>query len=43
MRFPSLLGFIELEDLLCIKVDLVMKSTLKPKSGEHVKKEVIHL
>lgn len=25
------------------RFDLVMKSTLKPKSGEHVKKEVIHL
>ena len=43
---PSLLGFIELEeyleDLLGIKVDLVMKSALKPKIGEHVRGEVIY-
>ena len=44
---PSLLGFIELEeyleDLLGIKVDLVMKSALKPKIGEHVGREVIYV
>ena len=44
---PSLLKFIELEeyleDLLGIKVDLVMKSALKPKIGEHVGREVIYV
>ena len=44
---PSLLRFIELEeyleDLLGIKVDLVMKSALKPKIGEHVGREVIYV
>ena len=44
---PSLLGFIELEEylekLLGIKVDLVMKSALKPKIGEHVGREVIYV
>ena len=44
---PSLLGFIELEeyleDLLGIKVDLVMKSSLKPKIGEHVGRKVIYV
>ncbi len=44
---PSLLEFIELEEhlekLLGIKVDLVMKSALKPKIGEHVKREVIYV
>ena len=44
---PSLLKFIELEeyleDLLGIKVDLVMKSALKPKIGEHVRREVIYV
>jgi len=44
---PSLLGFIELEeyleDLLGIRVDLVMKSALRPKIGEHVRREVIYV
>ena len=44
---PSMLKFIELEeyleDLLGIKVDLVMKSALKPKIGEHVRREVIYV
>ncbi|WP_456365837.1 nucleotidyltransferase family protein [Thermococcus sp.] len=44
---PSLLKFIELEEylekLLGIKVDLVMKSALKPKIGEHVGREVIYV
>lgn len=46
-EIPSLLKFIELEeyleDLLGIKVDLVMKSALKPKIGEHVGREVIYV
>ena len=41
---PSLLKFIELEnylsDMLGIKVDLVMKSALKPGIGSHILKEV---
>ncbi len=41
---PSLLKFIELEnylrDILGIKVDLVMKSALKPGIGSHILKEV---
>lgn len=43
----GLLKFIELEnyltDLFKIKVDLVMKSALKPKIGERILKEVIYL
>jgi uncharacterized protein len=42
---PSLLKFIELEyyltDLLGIKVDLVMKDTLKPAIGKRILSEVI--
>ena len=42
---PSLLKFIEMEyylsDLLGIKVDLVMKDTLKPTIGKRVLSEVI--
>lgn len=42
---PSLLKFIEMEyylsDLLGIKVDLVMKDTLKPNIGKRVLSEVI--
>lgn len=42
---PSLLKFIELEnyltDLLGIKVDLVMKSALKPRIGERILSEVV--
>jgi hypothetical protein len=43
----GLIKFIELEnyltDLFGIKVDLGMKSALKPKIGEHISKEVIYL
>ncbi|AMQ18725.1 type VII toxin-antitoxin system antitoxin protein adenylyltransferase MntA [Thermococcus peptonophilus] len=46
-RIPSLLEFIRLEeyleDLLGVRVDLVMKSALKPKIGKHVKREVIYV
>jgi predicted nucleotidyltransferase len=42
---PSLLRFIELEhhlsDLLNVKVDLVMKDTLKPNIGKHILREVV--
>jgi predicted nucleotidyltransferase len=41
----SLLDFIHLEnelsDLLGVKVDLVMKSALKPRIGKHILKEVV--
>lgn len=44
---PSLLKFIELEnylsDILGIKVDLVMKDSLKPHIGEHILKEVLKI
>ena len=44
---PSLFEFIELEDhlssLLGIKVDLVMKDTLKPLIGRHILSEVVGL
>lgn len=43
---PSLFKFIELEDylkrLLKVKVDLVMKSALKPRIGKHIMTEVIY-
>ena len=43
----TLLGFIEMEnyltDLLGIQVDLVMKSALKPRIGEHILKEVVYI
>ena len=42
---PGLLKFIEMEnylsDTLGIKVDLVMKDSLKPHIGEHILKEVV--
>lgn len=42
---PSLLKFIELEnyltDLLGVKVDLVMKSALKPRIGERILSEAV--
>lgn len=42
---PTLFGFIELQDyltdLLGIKIDLVMKSALKPAIGRHILAEVI--
>lgn len=44
---PSLFEFIQLESdlsaLLGIKVDLVMKSTLKPLIGRHILSEVVNL
>jgi uncharacterized protein len=44
---PSLFEFIQLESdlsaLLGIKVDLVMKSTLKPLIGKHILREVVNL
>jgi predicted nucleotidyltransferase len=42
---PSLLTFIAIEnylsDLLGVKVDLVMKDSLKPKIGQHILREAI--
>jgi hypothetical protein len=44
-RSPNLFDFIELEDqlsaLLGVKVDLVMKKTLKPNIGRHILEEII--
>lgn len=44
---PSLFEFIQLESdlsaLLGVKVDLVMKSTLKPLIGQHILSEVVSL
>jgi predicted nucleotidyltransferase len=44
-KAPSLLTFIAIEnylsDLLGIKVDLVMKDSLKPKIGQHILSEAI--
>ena len=44
---PDLLAFIELEDffsaLLGIKVDLVMKSALKPRIKDRILKEAIYI
>ncbi len=44
---PSLFGFIEMEqylsDLLGVKVDLVMKSALKPRIGKRILNEVVML
>lgn len=44
---PGLFKFIELEDylseILKMKVDLVMKSALKPTIGKHILSEVIYL
>lgn len=43
----SLLDFIHLEnylsEVLGVKVDLVEKSTLKPRIGKHILEEVVHL
>ncbi len=43
----DLIKFVELEnhisDLLGVKVDLVMKSVLKPRIGKNVLKEVVYL
>ncbi|MGB9682909.1 MAG: nucleotidyltransferase family protein [bacterium] len=44
-KTPSLLEFINLEnylsDILGVKVDLVMKDSLKPNIGRHILEEVI--
>lgn len=44
-RAPTLFGFIDLRDyltdLLGVKVDLVMKSALKPAIGRHILAEVV--
>jgi predicted nucleotidyltransferase len=44
-RVPTLLEFVDLQyhlsDLLGIKVDLVMKKTLKPTIGRHILAEVV--
>ncbi len=46
-EYPSLLEFVGIEDELSqaldLKVDLVMKSGLKPRLGEHILREVIYL
>jgi hypothetical protein len=46
-EYPSLLEFVELEEelseLLGIKVDLVMKSGLKPRIGQRILQEVVYL
>jgi hypothetical protein len=44
---PSLFEFIQLENdlssIIGVKVDLVMKSTLKPLIGQHILREVVSL
>ena len=44
---PGLFGFIEMEqylsDLLGVRVDLVMKSALKPRIGKRILSEVVML
>lgn len=46
-RTPSLFEFVELEHrltgMLGVKVDLVMKDTLKPLIGQHILREVVGL
>ena len=46
-EYPSLLEFVQLEDELSerlgVKVDLVMKSGLKPRIGQRILQEVIYL
>ena len=46
-EYPSLLEFVGLEDELSqslgLKVDLVMKSGLKPRIGEHILREVVYI
>ena len=46
-KAPTLFGFIRLERFLSgelnIKVDLVMKSALKPTIGKHILNEVVHV
>mgnify|MGYP001573502968 CR=1 FL=1 len=47
LETPSLFQFIELEDycskLVGVKVDLVMKSALKPAIGEQILREVVYI
>jgi uncharacterized protein len=46
-KSPSFLEFMEIEnylaDILGIKVDLVMKNSLKPRIGQHILSEVEYL
>jgi hypothetical protein len=46
-EYPSLFEFValeqELSDSLGVKVDLVMKSGLKPRLGQHILREVVYL
>ena len=46
-EYPSLLEFVKLEDELSerlgVKVDLVMKSGLKPRIGRRILQEVVYL
>lgn len=46
-EYPSLLEFVGLEDELSqslgLKVDLVMKSDLKPRIGEYILREVVYV
>ena len=46
-KVPTLFGFIRLERVLSselnIKVDLVMKSALKPTIGKYILNEVVHV
>ena len=46
-KVPGLLKFIEIEEylstLLKIRVDLVMKSALKPYIGQHILNEVVYI
>jgi hypothetical protein len=47
VEYPSLLEFIYLEDELSetlgIQIDLVMKTGLKPRLGQHILQEVVYL
>ena len=46
-EYPSLLEFVSLEDelseMLGLKVDLVMKSNLKPRIGQQILREVVYV
>jgi len=46
-EYPSLLEFIGIEEALSerlgVKVDLVMKTGLKPRIGKHILREVVYL
>lgn len=47
VKAPSFFTFVELEnylsDILGVKVDLVMRSALKPAIGEHILNEVLYI